>query len=143
MTRAAVVAASLVIAAGCGGGSDSDEPPAPEAVELAKRCGVAPPEGGDPPAGLVPPNLLPEGAVVTRWQGDERATLLLRGSINESFKALLATAQQSGREIVFREVEVFDAEIDVRLPDGVVRFALQPAPTCDDFTRAVVSKRRA
>jgi hypothetical protein len=87
--------------------------------------------------------VLPEDAFVTRWEGDQRGTVLLRAPLGAAYRTLLERAQQRGILVAFREIETLDAEVDVVAGDKVVRFALSPAPDCQDVTRAVVTKRPA
>jgi hypothetical protein len=143
-----VLLAVAALAAGCGdddedagGGAATTTPP--DAGQINDRCGLPAPESGSPPEGLLPRGLLPAGAFVSRWEGEQSATVLLRGSINDAYTALLRSAGDQGYEIEFKEVETLDAEVEVVAGDEVIRFALGRPPSCADVTRAVVTKRPA
>ena len=143
--RPALLLAVVALAAGCGDdGAEQQEPqPVPAATaELAERCGFGAPQAGASAAGLVPEGLLPGDAAAIRSDAG-RAIVLLRGAINDAYRALLANAQQRGLQIVFQEVETLDAELEVATGDGVSRLVLTTARGCADVTRAVVTRRPA
>jgi hypothetical protein len=145
---ALVLLAAAALAAGCGdddedeGGGGTGQAPA-EAAEVSERCGLPAPEQGSPPEGLLPDGLVPDGGFVSRWEGEQSATVVLPGSINDAYTALLESAQENGYAVEFKEVETLDAEVEVAAGDEVVRFALARPPGCADFTRAAVTKRQA
>jgi hypothetical protein len=140
MSRLICIAAVLAVAlSGCGD-DDADTPERAavpsDAAAVAKRCGLGTPQPNEPR--VVPDALLlPEAFVVGG------GAVAYRGALNDVYRSLLAAAQRAGLEIEFKEVEVLDAELEIRDGDDVVRLALSPAPRCQDVTRASVTRGAA
>jgi hypothetical protein len=141
----ALVLAALVAGCGSGGGGGGEGEAAPaESVELAERCKLSAPLGGRPPADLFPPGLLPPDALIFRWAGEglnARARVVFRSPMGAAQQAVAANAERLGLPVLFRETEVFDAELDVQSGDEVIRFAFSPARGCPrEIAEAAVRK---
>jgi len=142
--RAAAVAVAVALA-GCGGSDepDAERPPSAEAVELARRCDLGRPHGGVPPATLLPARLLPPTALFFRWDGEglaARARIVFRDDLLGAQRSVEANAATLGLPVLFRETEVFDAELDVQSGPEVIRFAFSVVDECPDVTVAAVRK---
>lgn len=113
-------------------------------MALAERCDLAAPLRGRPPPGLVPGGLLPADALVTRWDGsglNARARIVFRSSMVRAQQAVAGNARRLGLPVLFRETEVYDAELDVQSGAEVIRFAFSPSRGCPgDVTEAAVRK---
>ena len=146
MRRAAAVAVAVTLA-GCGGGEDEGErAPSAEAVRVAERCDLGRPQRGTPPGDLFPARLLPSDAIVFRWEGSglaARARVVIPAPLGRSQRAVDQNAQALGFPVLFRETEVFDAELDVQSGGEVLRFAFAPSRGCRDVTVAAVRKLAA
>ena len=136
--------AALATSACGGSGGGGSEKPSAEALALAERCDLSAPLGGRPPAELFPPGLLPADAMVTRWAGsglNARARIVFRSSMGAAQQAVAANAQRLNLPVLFRETEVYDAELDVQSGAEVIRFAFSPSRGCPrEIAEAAVRK---
>lgn len=130
--------------AGCGSdGGDEGKGPSAEALSLARRCDLGRPQSGSLPRELFPAGLLPADAVPFRWEGSGlggRARVVFPVPLVKAQRMIDENAQRLGFPVLYRETEVFDAELDVQSGGEVLRFAFSPTRGCDDVTIAAVRK---
>lgn len=145
-----LLAVTVLLPAGCGGGGSGDaKPPAPKvdsaqgADELAVRCGLARPVPGEVP-GVVPEGLLPPGSFVARARrtgSSARATILLPIGFQEAHRVLAANAERAGYSVIFSEQELLEAEVYLSGPGGLAKFRVYGSRRCPDSASQALFER--